>query len=323
MKEEYTVDFEKAKLFPRIVNVNVMAGRCPCRCVHCPVGTVAPEDRLKRFGSKEMSLGLFARIAEEISLHEGSMMRLHSVGEPLLWNNLPEALSILREYGTDSWLFTCAVTRAGTLLSALCESVSIIEVSVNASDADGYRATKGIDAFDVVSENIAFLSGYIRRNGLKTRLLLSRVQTDDEKADERFIAYWRDKDVAADVFVRSYHNYNNILDIRGEAGVKEPCLVHWARASVDCDGAMVCCFNELFKAYTEDVVLGRIDGDTNIARIWNGEKLAAIRSCDRSGDFSPLAFDIPCKNCRTCQPIDTKKETSEKQLETISRCREA
>ena len=311
------MDFEKAKQFPSIVNINVMSGRCPCSCVHCPMGSVAPPERFGRFGLREMDLALFFRIVEEIS-QNNSLIRIHSVGEPLLWRNLPDSLPVLRNFGVKSWLFTSAVTDNKELLVELCENISIIEVSVNATKADEYCKTKGIDAFGMVSENIAFMSQHVRKNGLNTRLLLSRVQTNDETSDNKFIAYWKDKQLADDVFVRSYHNYNNILDIRGEADVKKPCLVHWARASIDCDGTVVCCFNELFKKYSDDVILGRLDEQTSIKQIWKGDKLALIRSCDMSGDFSRLPFKIPCESCRTCQPLDTVRETSEKQLNAIT-----
>ena len=314
------MNLEKAKEFPSIVNVNVLTGRCPCRCVHCPVGTIRPEDRMDTFGFREMELALFARIANEISLHKDSLMRIHSVGEPLLWGNLHEALRILRENDTMSWIFTSAVTGDRDLLSELCESISIIEVSVNAASSEEYRRTKGIDAFETVAGNIFHMSSYIRQKDLKTRLLLSRVQTEDECADQQFLKYWQDKKLADDVFIRSYHNYNNILDIRSSSGAKKPCLVHWARASVDCDGTMVCCFNELFRKYTDDVILGSLDSDTCIAEIWKGEKLTAIRVCDMAGDFSKLPFNIPCSTCKSCQPIDTTRETSEKQLRLVTQC---
>jgi wyosine [tRNA(Phe)-imidazoG37] synthetase (radical SAM superfamily) len=311
------MDFEKAKEFPAIINVNVMAGQCPCRCVHCPVGQIAPVDRAAHFRARSMDLSLFARIADEVSRHKDSLLRLHSVGEPLLWDALPGALDILSARWVKSWLFTCAVTQDTSLLEKLCDSVSIIEVSVNASSRRDYKQTKGIDAFDLVSENIQWMSEYIKVKKLPTRLLLSRVESPDAKQDNRFLSYWKEKRVAADVFVRSYHNYNNMLDIRRENGTKKPCLVHWARASIDCGGEMVCCFNELFKPYTNDVVLGKLDQSTNIFDIWKGEKLAAIRSCDESGRFECLGFDIPCKTCQTCQPIDTHRETSEKQLAAL------
>ena len=307
-------DLNKLSIFPNIVNVNVLKGECPCLCVHCPVGIVDPARRARHFGRQTMSLELFERIVGEIARHEHAAIRIHSVGEPLLWHDLDSAVRLLSRHRVRSWIFTCAVTNDRELLRTICEHVSIIEVSVNAVNPQEYRATKGIDAFDKVTENIRYMSTYIRENHLSTRLLLSRVQTPDEDSDRQFLEYWTKQGVADDVFVRSFHNYNNLLDIHGASDVKKPCLVHWARASVDCDGTMVCCFNELFKPYTSDIVLGKVDRETSIQQIWQSEKLRKIREHDSVGDFSGLGFRIPCETCRTCQPIDTTRDTSEKQL---------
>ena len=311
------MDYAKATVFPAIVNINVMRGRCPCRCVHCPVGVVPPETRAKHFGDQQMTFDLFAKIAEEVGQNSSSLLRLHSVGEPLLWKNIRRALRFLQARNVNAWIFTCAVTKDEQLLAMLCESLSIIEVSVNASDRMDFQRTKGIDAFETVCRNIDFMADFIRKNGLKTRLLLSRVQSSDQAADEAFLACWRERSVADDVFVRSWHNYNNLLEPRGDGMEKMPCLVHWARASIDWDGAMVCCFNEMFHDYSEDVVLGRLDENTGISEIWRGKKLAEIRKHDQTGDFSGMDFDIPCKHCTSCQPVETKRETSEKQLQLI------
>jgi MoaA/NifB/PqqE/SkfB family radical SAM enzyme len=308
------LDFNKLSVFPNIVNVNVLKGECPCLCVHCPVGIVKPDQRARHFGKQSMPLELFEQITEEIARYEHSAIRIHSVGEPLLWRDLNAAVRLLSRRRVRSWIFTCAVTNDRALLRTICEHVSIIEVSVNAVNREEYRATKGIDAFDKVMENIRYMSEYIRENRLPGRLLLSRVQTPDESGDRQFWKYWTEQGVADDVFIRSFHNYNNLLDIQGISDVKKPCLVHWARASIDCDGTMVCCFNELFKLYSSDIVLGKVDKETSIQQIWQGEKLRKIRQCDSMGDFSGLGFRIPCETCETCQPADTLRDTSEKQL---------
>jgi len=308
------LDFSKLSIFPNIVNVNVLKGECPCSCVHCPVGIIKPEQRAKHFGKQTMALDLFKQITIEIAKYAHTAIRIHAVGEPLLWNDLEPAVQFLNQHHVKSWIFTCAITNNHSILRSICEHVSIIEISVNATNREEYLATKGIDAFDRVTANIEYMSEYIKSHQLPTVLLLSRVQTEDESSDQHFKVYWSEKKLADDVFIRSYHNYNNLLDIRNGSNLKKPCLVHWARASIDCDGTMVCCFNELFKPYIHDVVLGKIDQKTSIQQIWQGEKLQKIRKCDGMGDFSELDFEIPCKTCKTCQPIDTLRDTSEKQL---------
>jgi len=306
-------DFKTLAIFPNIVSVSVLRGECPCRCVHCPVGVIKPEWRAEHFGKQSMTLDLFKQISVEIAQFKQSAIRIHAVGEPLLWSELDEAVGFLNQHHVKSWLFTCAITRNRHILRRICENVSIIEVSVNATNQADYLSTKGVDAFDLVAENIEYMSDYIKTHRLPTILLLSRVQTTDEQSDRQFITYWTEKKLADDVFIRVYHNYNDLLEVR-EVNIKKPCWALWARASVDCDGTMVSCFNELFKRYTPDVILGKIDRDTSIQHVWQGEKLQKIRACDEKGDFSELDFEVPCMYCKTCQPIDTSRVTSEKQL---------
>lgn len=309
-------NYHEAEIFPRIVNINVFKGACPCHCVHCPVGKTDPAERKEIFGDMEMDIELFKRIALEISEYQNCAVRIHSVGEPLLWTHLSEAAAFLGEKNIQSWIFISAVTQNRELLKTLCDNISIIEVSVNATHAEEYSATKGIDDFATVLSNIQFMSEYIKVGQLKTKLLLSRVETTDKEADERFIKHWTKTGLAADVFVRSYHNYNNLLPVLHVNARKEPCLALWARASIDCDGTMVCCFNELFKHYSPDVILGKLDTETSIRQLWQSNKLHRIRECDACGDFSSLDIHIPCKNCTSCLSMKNTQNSSEKQLIT-------
>jgi hypothetical protein len=306
-------NYHEAEKFPRIVNINVLKGRCPCKCVHCPVGKTKISDRKEVFGDTEMEIELFKRIALEIAEYKNCAVRIHSVGEPLLWTHLSEAARFLGEKNIQSWIFISAVTQDRELLKTLCDNLSIIEVSVNTINAIDYKSTKGTDAFPMVLSNIQFMSEYIKSHNLKTKLLLSRVETNDKEADKTFIEHWKNTGLATDVFIRDYHNYNNLLP-NLNCSTKEPCLALWARASIDCDGTMVCCFNELFKSYSPDVVLGKLNAKTSIQKLWQCEKLRRIRECDACGDFSSLNINIPCKNCTSCLSMKGDKDSSEKQL---------
>lgn len=82
--------------FPNIVNLEVFRGACPCECVHCPVGLVAPNDRGSRFGQATIDLATFRKVIDEMSVWPHSTIRIHSVGEPILWTNLIPALEYLK-----------------------------------------------------------------------------------------------------------------------------------------------------------------------------------------------------------------------------------
>jgi MoaA/NifB/PqqE/SkfB family radical SAM enzyme len=266
---------------------------------------------------------LFRKIAEEIRAYSTPVLRIHSTGEPLLWQNLPDALDILKETGVKSWLFTSAVTTDTSLLDAICEAVSIIEVSVNSISAENYLSTKGIDAFTLVTENIRYMRGAIGQEKSR-RLIVSRVESDQVDVDNRFIRYWQSSNLVDDAFIRSRHTYNNLLPelapVLTPAAKKRPCLVHWARFNIGLDGRAIICFNELFKKDIDPaLVLGNMNTEL-IAEIWKGAKLTALRRAELTRDYSKLTYEnmLPCKNCTHYQPLfGAERKTSEYQLRQI------
>jgi len=307
--------------FPNIVNVQVYSGNCPCSCVHCPVGTTEPAKRRERFGDKGMDLELYRKIVEEITQHPHSSLRVHSAGEPLLWADLVRALELTREKSVRSWIFTCAVTNDKSLLEAICDNTNIVEVSVNSTNPEDYSATKGVNAFNLVADNIRYMHDHIKGRGIPTRLIVSRVQSLNRAADEEFVKYWKSTGLVDDVFVRTYHTYNDLLEklLLGEKTEHEPCLVHWARFNIGVDGYAVVCFNELFKEKLDSsLILGDMNKQT-IAEIWHGPKLTALRRAELSSDYSNLPFGeaLPCKDCSSCQPLSGNRQTSEYQVRQL------
>ena len=121
--------------FPNIINLEVYRGACPCECVHCPVGRVAVSDRPERFGIRAISPEMFRKVIDEMKNWPHSTVRLHSVGEPILWDGLVPAISYLKASGVRSWIFTSLVTNRRDLLEALCSCCDIVEVSVNMDGA--------------------------------------------------------------------------------------------------------------------------------------------------------------------------------------------
>ncbi len=303
--------------FPNIVNVEVYRGNCPCNCVHCPVGTTEPSKRKERFSENGIGIGLYRKIVDEIAKYPSSSIRIHSVGEPLLWDKLPEALAATCESGVRSWIFTSAVTTDKDLLNHLSDHANIVEVSVNSCTVDDYRATKGVDAFELVRNNIQYMRDRITSKRLQVRLIASRVQSTDREHDEAFVRYWMSSGLVDDAFVRTYHTYNNMLpSLAQELGAHVSCLVHWGRFNINVKGLAVVCFNELFKEkFDPSLILGDVNRQT-IAEIWHGPSLTALREAELSGDYSRLSFcdALPCKNCYSSQSLRGNGRTSEHQI---------
>lgn len=311
---------EKLDDLPFIINLEVFRGACPCKCVHCPVGIMQNDERGQVYGIKHMNIELFKKVCNELYSKGIGVIRIHSVGEPLLWNNLVEAIRYAREKGILTWIFTSLVTDNYKLLEELCNRVSVIEVSINSVEKKDYLNTKGIDAFELVKKNLEYMNHYIRENNLKTRLIVSRVQSDNRLKDEEFIRFWKGTGFVQDAFVRSYHTYNNLLNnIENNDMHKEPCIVHWKRFNISVDGLAVVCFNELFKKEVPDeCILGNICNE-NIYDIWHGKKMKLIRAADINNNYDEINFsgNFPCKNCLNCQ--GTKgRVTSEYQITQLN-----
>lgn len=304
--------------FPNIINLEVYRGQCPCSCVHCPVGRVEPGNRSSYFGVNHVSKEILSKVINEMKSFPHSTLRLHSVGDPILWDGLVDSINYIHNEHVNSWIFTSLVTRNTKLLEALAQCCSIIEVSVNSVDAIDYKNTKGIDAFDIVTHNIMELSHYIISHNLSTRLIVSRVQSSSLETDNFFVKYWKDTGLVDDAFVRTYHNYNNILGEKHHISTKPSCLVHWMRFNISCEGIVVLCFNELFrKNLRKDVIIGNLNNNS-IYELWHGEYLKKLRLAEKTGyKETDFRSDFPCRNCSFCQAYDAKSISSEYQIDRI------
>jgi MoaA/NifB/PqqE/SkfB family radical SAM enzyme len=268
---------------------------------------------------------LFKKIVQEVANFPHSTLRIHGVGEPLLWAELVNALRFTSEQNVRSWLFTSLITQEQKILYELATSCTIIEISINSFDAENYKATKGIDAFAIVERNLKTMREIIRSNNLSTRMIASRVESVDQHYDAEFIMYWKSSNLLDDVFIRSYHDYNAILENTLRHSVQEitPCLVHWNRFNIDRDGAAVICFNELFKGTHPDetLVLGNVQNQS-ISELWHCTKLEQIRNAQLEKNYTRVDFTdvLPCKNCTSCQPIGQQvKPTSEHQINALEK----
>lgn len=307
--------------FPNIINLEIFRGQCPCSCVHCPVGNVNPKERPVRFGEKSIRKEILEKVVKEMKAHSHSTLRLHSVGDPIIFKDLVETIKYINSAGITSWIFTSLLTNDLTIIEQIAENCNIIEISVNSIDRFDYQTTKGVDAFNLVCDNIKYLHSYIQKSHLNSRLVVSRVQSVSPQRDKAFIEYWKKTGYVADAFVRQYHTYNDILgDPIDKNDVKSPCLVHWMRFNISCDGLVLTCFNELFrKNLREDVIIGNLDNNS-IQQIWQGDLLNRLRKAELFG-YTENCFkeDFPCRNCKSCQAYDNKHATSEVQVNALKK----
>lgn len=309
--------------FPNIINLEIFRGECQCGCVHCPVGATNFSERKNRFGIAHMDYSLYEKIITEMEHYPHSTLRFHSVGEPLLWNSIKDALLLAMNKNIKTWVFTNALTKNKSLLETLCKCSKLIEISINSTNAEDYRRTKGVNGFDQVVSNINWMRDLTIQKGYSTRIIVSRVESEDKELDQEFISYWKDSNYVDDAIVRSYHTYNGLIDDDDDdnhANKRKPCLVHWGRFNIGIDGNAVICFNELFKNSIDAAsMLGNIT-DQTIKEIWQGNKLNKIRKAELLQDYG-ICEDwkkLPCKDCTSCQPLEGERDSSEYQINFLS-----
>ncbi len=299
---------------PTIINISVIRGICPANCVHCPVGKIKVDKRAELFGLGFMDVELFKKICNETLEFEYKkpLLRIHGVGEPACWKSLKEALIYAKEKGLKTWVFTMGLGKERKDFIDALKHASIVEFSINSYDSKNYKKTKGLDEkyFYEIKERIHLMHSLEK----KPRLLISRVESNSPRIDEKFIKYWKKTGYADDVFIRPFHNYGQrikdkkgILDSKEEAHYKiKSCLVPTSRMNIDgVLGIVVRCFNELFEK--EEIVLKKAIGsikNQNLTSIWNGE----IMESWRKDNFSYGE----CKDCKSCQAPNPN--SSEKQI---------
>jgi len=182
------------------------------------------------------------------------------------------------------------VVSNGTLLSrkiaeALIETgVQVLSVSIDAMSRDTYGQVRGAaERYDEVVDNVSTFLDCRQRQGARFPLLrvsFVKQPANRHEADE-FVRFWSKR--ADMVDVQTYHDYRT-----RQPGDDFVCSEPWRRLMVMADGRVAPCCG------LPGIVLemGRI-GEQTLAEIWQGERLAAIRS-----QLAAARFPDACRRCQ-------------------------
>jgi hypothetical protein len=303
-------------IVPKIINLGVVRGVCPANCVHCPVGETIQQNRRDKFGMGFMPIDDFKALCiqiKEFGAQNAPCLRIHGIGEPAAWTDLGEAFQFCKANEIKTWVFTMGLgTDRNTFLKTFSHA-DIVEFSINASDVEDFKQTKGLgeDDFSEITARMEALA----RLANKPRILVSRVQTTSQEKDADFIKFWKSKNLFDDVFIRSFHNYGDRLEpladilnaVHMKTSSERSCLVPTARMNIDgVLGIVVRCFNELFDKpeIVQNKSIARILKDQTLKQIWFGDIMEDWRR-------NPFNYS-ECRNCTSCQPMNPN--SSEHQL---------
>lgn len=120
-----------------------LSERCNSRCITCDYW---------RHGRRDMTLESVTQLLPSL-LHLRTRTVLLSGGEPLLNPEWAEIAALLRDNGLVPWLHTSGLSLAKHA-KRIRELFDAVTVSLDGATPETYKATRGLDAFDVVCEGI-------------------------------------------------------------------------------------------------------------------------------------------------------------------------
>lgn len=275
--------------FPPVVQVALVSGVCPSKCLYCPMGQknmgeLAPE-RAAELPPAFFPFGLWRKAADETAAHPWAILRIHSRGEPMAHPDYVRMIAYAKDRGVGAVAsFTNGVFLGRHVDGILDARLDLLEISADAADEERYVAWRRNGHFaDVVEAVRRLFAARSARPQSKLKVVISAVDHPDFRPHRRtFEAFWRP--MCDKVIVRPFHTYAGRIsdpyagERKDEAHV--PCVQLWERFSISPAGLVNACFND----WGDRETVGDLarPGAT-IAGIWRGEKFEAVRAATLRG----------------------------------------
>jgi radical SAM protein with 4Fe4S-binding SPASM domain len=279
-----------ASSFPRRINVE-LTNHCNQRCVLCPRrGFTRP------LGF--MDPALFERIAKECGRHPTSLW-LHFLGESLLHPRVIELIRTARNAGVPQvGLSTNGVSLGVRTDALLAAGLDRLECSMDAADRDGYRAMRGRDHFDRVTEAVEGFLARKRALGLERPVTsIQFMRTPEvERTLPSLVERWRPLLGPRD-FVMTIEpaGFGGAIAAAEPAeaghpgGPRPPCAWLESALVIHQDGNVAMCGAD----WDGRAPLGNV-ADASIHEIWTGAEMQRRRRAHQEARFG----DVPvCGGC--------------------------
>lgn len=130
------------------VQINLL-NRCASRCVSCKKYTW-PDDKL--------NISDIKNVIDVLNFYFGLKTVVLSGGDPVLYEDIIEVIEYLKEKNIYSSMITTGITKKIDVINAMIENLYRIHLSLDACNAADYNRIRGVDAFDIVDENIEYIS---------------------------------------------------------------------------------------------------------------------------------------------------------------------
>ncbi len=242
-----------------------------------------------------LDLDILARLLEDLCRYDDSLIVLGGFGEPLLHPDFEKALQLCREAN----IFGLAVRTNGIAMNeevsrAMCDmDVDVVQVLLDANDAEGYRSVHGVDAWDEVTRNMEVLN-QIRQSTTQVNPIIAASLTKAHEtigAMESFYDRWLS--FSGWAVIEGYSHHADLLEDRRVMSMappqRRPCRQLRERCTVLADGRVVGCDQDFQGRY----VLGDLNRQS-LTEIWQGPQMTALREAHRAGEYS---IHPMCEKC--------------------------
>jgi 3-deoxy-manno-octulosonate cytidylyltransferase (CMP-KDO synthetase) len=280
--------------FPLIVDVEP-TNNCFLSCVFCNRQVMKRECGF-------MSFDCFKLIADEVAMHEDSVIRFSGWGEPLLNKDLPRFIA----YASDKGILTHLNTNGFKLNIKLIEKllfagVDKIKISFQGATEEQYEKMRNNKDYDSLEENIRLLVKVRNKLKANTFIQVSTSITDESKEEiNMFVNKW--SNIVDGVFgVGGEKDYlTSFARVNKPDGVKNTrvrikgtrCMEILTKLSVSWNGNVKACCSD----YDDFLLLGNINNHS-LKDCWNGDKRLRLKRGIASGCVENLP--LFCRGCDT------------------------
>ncbi len=275
--------------FPNRVTVE-LTNNCNLKCTMCP--------REYMESSKGyMSMSLFKKIIDEISMHNNVALVPFFLGESLLHPEFIEMMTYVKEKDISPvQLTTNATIMTEDIVQALIDiELDFVSFSVDSIDHDIYsKIRKGADLQNVL-KNIEKFSEIKRKKGQdKPEIQVSVVKTEStiDSIDE-FVDFWRDRVDRVRVYEEHSKGGNFGSLPKGysvtSSEERRPCLKPFSDFIIYWDGSVALCNHD----WDRRDAIGNVN-QNSIKEIWHNEKYKKIREAHITNNNE---LEELCKTC--------------------------
>lgn len=222
------------------------------------------------------------RILKEAFDEGTTEVGFYATGEPFVSKNLDVYVAKAKEIGYKYVYITTngALATPERSREVIEAGVDSIKFSINAGTKDTYKSIHGKDEFDIVLNNLKYISDYRKKNNMNFKIFVSSIVTKYSESEKKLLEE-NLKDISDDIVFLNVANQggmmyeiNENLALEGDNYLikKMPCSLPFNSLHVTFEGYLTsCCID--FQNYLTVADLNKV----SIKEAWNSDIFIELR----------------------------------------------